>query len=489
MRLEALKPWLLLLGLLGLLALLRLPGLGLPLDRDEGEYATLAQQWGRVGGGLPYLDYMQVKPPLAPALYAAAFQMAGPRLLALRRLDLAWHLAGLALLFWLLFAWSGLWAAGLGGLLWLLGSCHPQLQGFSANTESWASLPLLAAFCLLWLRPAPGTARLALAGLALGLASLARQPMLVFLPALAWACGQDGRSRLRALAPLAAGTLAAWALALALFALQGGPAAALALLHCVWGYGLAYASASAPQALGPARAAAPALAWVLGGLLPAALAGAWAAGPGPRRALAPLLLAGLLACLPGGRFYPHYFLVLLLPLALAAGPGLLALRGPLRALASLGLLFFCAAFALAYAPLWRAQTGAEASLALYHVPQFGQAEGAALALAQQDPGGGRLWMWGSEPELYFLSGRRPACRFLYAYPFTGEAPAWPGGSAELLAALDDPRVSAVAVAQPLSLAGPRLGPQLAQRLGARFPRQVSVPGFTLGFKPLLSKVP
>jgi hypothetical protein len=231
------------------------------------------------------------------------------------------------------------------------------------------------------------------------------------------------------------------------------------------------------------------LLWALGGLLPAALAGALLVSPAQRRAAGALLLAGLLACLPGGHLYPHYFLVLLLPLALAAGLGTAALRKAWRALALLGLLFFGAAFALAYAPLWRARDAAEASLALYHVPAFTQAGQAAQALAQQDPQGGRLWMWGSEPELYFLSNRRPACRFLYAYPFTGEAPPWPGGERELLAALDDPAVTAVAVSQPLSQAGPGLGPLLARRLSARFPRQVQVPGFLLGFRAPAAKVP
>jgi hypothetical protein len=491
MRAEALKPWLPLLALLGLMVLLRLPGLDLPLDRDEGEYATLAQQWAAPGQGLPYLDFMQVKPPLAPALYALAFRAAGPvlgrQLLSLRLLDLAWHLASLGLLYWLLLRLAGPRPAALGGLVWALGACHPQLQGFSANTEAWASLPLLASLCLLLLRPSPSALRLSLAGLALGLASLARQPMLAFLPALAWASGPSWRRSTRNGAWLLAGALAAWAACLALFALQGGGPACLALLRCVWAYGASYAAV--PRALGPAAKAGLLLLWVLGGLLPAALAGATITSAAQRRIAWPLLLAGALACLPGGHLYPHYFLVPLLPLALAAGLGIGALRGAWRSAAFLGLLFFGAAFALAYAPLWRARDADEASRALYHVPAFSQAAQAAQALKQQDPQGGRLWMWGSEPELFFLSGRRPACRFLYAYPFTGEAPPWPGGERELLASLDDPALSAVAVCQPLSLAGPGLGPLLAQRLSARFPRQVQVPGFVLGFRAPAPKVP
>jgi len=44
----------------------------LALDRDEGEYATLAWAWMQ-GLGIPYRDFLEQKPPLAPCYAAASF--------------------------------------------------------------------------------------------------------------------------------------------------------------------------------------------------------------------------------------------------------------------------------------------------------------------------------------------------------------------------------------------------------------------------------
>ena len=65
------------------------------------------------------------------------------------------------------------------------------------------------------------------------------------------------------------------------------------------------------------------------------------------------------------------------------------------------------------------------------------------------PEGSRLWIWGSEAELFFLSQRSPATRFLFHYPFSGEAPAWPGGEQELKAGLLNPQTQAAVLSVPL----------------------------------------
>src|SRR5690348_4867189 len=47
--------------------LMRLPALRLPLERDEGAYAYIANLW--LHGGLPYRDVFDHKPPLLYLLY------------------------------------------------------------------------------------------------------------------------------------------------------------------------------------------------------------------------------------------------------------------------------------------------------------------------------------------------------------------------------------------------------------------------------------
>jgi len=53
-----------------------------------------------------------------------------------------------------------------------------------------------------------------------------------------------------------------------------------------------------------------------------------------------------------------------------------------------------------------------------------------------------------------LSQRRPATRFLFHYPFTGEAPPWPGGEDDILKAMEDPATSAVLVCAQRDRADP-----------------------------------
>src|ERR1700722_5015389 len=80
--------------------LMRLPSLNLLLDRDEGEYATLAWLW-RSGAGLPYHDWLEQKPPLAIAMNALAQAVCGDGVLGLRLLSLAWIAATVLALFFL----------------------------------------------------------------------------------------------------------------------------------------------------------------------------------------------------------------------------------------------------------------------------------------------------------------------------------------------------------------------------------------------------
>ena len=63
---------------------LRLPHLGLPLDRDEGEYAYAA--WRLLEGGLPYRDAFDLKSPGIYGLYALALALFGHGVEAIRLL-------------------------------------------------------------------------------------------------------------------------------------------------------------------------------------------------------------------------------------------------------------------------------------------------------------------------------------------------------------------------------------------------------------------
>src|SRR5258708_17082963 len=115
---------------------------------------------------------------------------------------------------------------------------------------------------------------------------------------------------------------------------------------------------------------------------------------------------------------------------------------------------FMLSFAAGNAPLWAASGGLQRSQRLFGVTCFGQAPRTAEAIDAHTPENSRILVWGSEAEIYFLSRRLPASRFLFHYPFTGEAPPWPGGGDELLRAMQDPSTSAVVLSVALDRADP-----------------------------------
>jgi 4-amino-4-deoxy-L-arabinose transferase-like glycosyltransferase len=470
-------PWLLLLLCLGWTALLRLPSLDLPLDRDEGEYASLAWTWSH-GLGLPYRDYLEQKPPLSILLNRAAFAIGGESPEALRRFALLWQLLCDAALFLLLWRHrESAFVATCAALLYACLSVSARCQGLAANTESWMSLPLILAF--FFLLPEAESRHWLLAGLALGLAALAKQSALPALLLLPFLLEEEWVSRARALLWAMLGALVFPGLAWLYFALQGGAAA---FWNCVVGYNFSYAGqGSAPWNnlfvafwnLGredwPLWVALGLGAWMM-----------WKESQEGSRLYWVWFLAVLCGSLLGGRPYPHYFLPLAAPLSalvaliLAANPRLWW-RGVI-------LGFYALFFALGNIFLWTAEDGAARSVALYGLDNFAKAPAIAAAIEQRTPQGSKLFVWGAEAELFFLSSRQPATRFLFDYPFTGEAPPWPGGGDELLQAMEDPSTAAVVLEPGFDYRDP-LQRRLGERLEQSFELHADlVPGVMIGFR-------
>ena len=110
----------------------------------------------------------------------------------------------------------------------------------------------------------------------------------------------------------------------------------------------------------------------------------------------------------GGRFYPHYFLPLDLPLALAAAPEALRLLTPPVGRAGRG-------FVAATAVLWFGFSAAD--LALYYArddvyvetrPVFAR----VADRLRRDACSGPLFVWGFAPQFYTATALAPASRFV-----------------------------------------------------------------------------
>ena len=482
--------------------LLRLPSLGLRLDRDEGEYASLAWLW-RDGHGLPYRDFLEQKPPLAIAMNALAQALFSDGVLGLRVLSLLWVLLTVLALSGLLEALGSrghlgrrlqhnagqrALVAGLAGLAAAFLLSGTRTQALAANTETWQTLPLLGALAALFV---PDAADLRprhhlLAGLGLGLASLFKQPLLAGVLILPWAAQRREGGLLRAVGFTALGAALPWAAVWALFAsLHAGTE----FLNCTLAYNQSYVL----QGLGawrPALGLARRLLPELGAWTALAWLGWRALGRdgGQRRWMLAWLGLGLLSLVAAGRYYPHYTVLLLAPVAVLAGLGLAGLdrwgygQGLPRAARGLRWALLAAAlggWAWCNGALWLQRDEVLRTLHVYNLASFATAPQAAERVQQLCPPGQRLFIWGDEAQLFYLSRRVPATRFLFSYPFTGEAPPWPGGDTELLAGLSQADTGAAVMAKGIDPDSP-LQRRVYDLLNSDYSSEHDVPGYIMG---------
>lgn len=395
---------------------LRGHGAGVPLITDEGEYAAAARAWSE--GGLPYRDAFSQKPPVAFLFYRAAAAVSDEPLAPRGAAALA-ALAALALLASCAPRdWTTEGRLAAPAAFAALAALPVGDYSFPANTETFVNLFACAAAAAL-LRGAPIAAGLA-AGLALTSKQTALWTLAGFGAFAAWgARGLDARRAARFAAGAAAAPLA-WA---AYFAARGAfgdywdsawagnarYAAALLMTGALGGQLAWFARTLAPRLLAFAAPALAAAGWGLRGLR---------AGPSrPVETLAVLWLGGAAAgTLTGLWLFPHYFLVVAPPLALAAACGVERLRDARARRAALVLL---AAWPALLAPrLIFAATPRERALTLLYPNPLFETKLLGEELARRAAPDDRLHVFGSEGALFSYSGLRPATRHTLSYALT-----------------------------------------------------------------------
>ena len=373
---------------------------------------------------MPYVDAADNRPPLLYAFYALA-QSSPPGGLPAVRLWVA-----IAVLPLTAFAASAFFRHDrrgvLAGLLYLVyGAAYLAHDMHSVSPEVLMLLPLAVALALAG-ETAPVTrGRLVAQGALVGVAVLVRQQAAVWLPALALAAWEvDSRwltvnaRRVGHVLALGLGFLLPLAACYGVFAARG---AAKDLVFWTWTHNLEYARNPIAPLEALARAASS--------LLPFLLAttplwwAAWRSRPLLGRSwwsLAAATLGSLAGAILGFRFFPHYFVPLYLPLAIAAAPATAAIleRGG-RA----------ARLALAW-PIVLLAGFTAANLVLYYGPFRVYEEtrpvfrrvGERLR-ADACYGEGPLFVWGFAPQIYVEAGLRPASRYVMPQaPVTGYVP-------------------------------------------------------------------
>jgi 4-amino-4-deoxy-L-arabinose transferase-like glycosyltransferase len=196
------------------------------------------------------------------------------------------------------------------------------------------------------------------------------------------------------------------------------------------------------------------------------------------------LAAMLVAVVPGGRFFPNYFLMVLPPLALLVAPAItqLATAGR-RAVVTLGV--FVLAVSLAAAWKWdRVRPG------MAH--DDAAARAAARHVAARSSVADTLFVWGNSPEIYYYADRVMATRFAWANYHTGKI--WGSRFAD---SVDDDGAEAHATRRARGLAAsphrpPRGAPALhrrCRRRPARALRPPPTPVVAAARRPPLGRLP
>lgn len=162
---------------LGVVVWVRLRLLGLPLERDEREYAYMAQQL--LQGVLPYTEAHSMKFPGIFFVYAGVLAILGQNLVAIHLSLLLVNLATAFLLFLLGRNLLSEPAGIVAGVSFSVLTLSPTLQGIWANSEHFVLLPAVGGILLLRMAQ-DQPARFFFSGLLLGCALLIKQHAIFF---------------------------------------------------------------------------------------------------------------------------------------------------------------------------------------------------------------------------------------------------------------------------------------------------------------------
>jgi Dolichyl-phosphate-mannose-protein mannosyltransferase len=409
------------LGIILLTVAIRLPSLLHPQPIDsEAMYSVVANQI--VDGGRPYADAVERKPPLLFWTYAAIFKAAG---------KFNWKALHIVALVWTLCAMAGLYVidgelfdrnAGLiAALFYSVFQPWWTWKNLSFDGEMLMNLPIIWAWAI-GLRGSPSRLRpeLFLAGALFGMAFLLKQPAAIAAVPLGIYLLLPSYRASRSLTPtnsiiqatmLTVGFFTALGLVTIVLWKQGilyeafyWTIADHDVPHVFWQKGivntLAFLVACLPLVIG-AIMACPDKSEI------------WAGRRTERTALFGLLAASAIGAAAGARFYPHYYVQLIPPLALLAAPYYARLWSR-----TMQPPHWLLRPAVTYA--WLALTVIAFSIEHWTglAPRRVPSEAGRYLSTHSSPDD-RIFVWGQSSEIYLDAHRRPASRYITTFPLTG----------------------------------------------------------------------
>ena len=422
-----------------LVVAIRIRLLGIPLERDEGEYAYAGQLI--LQGIPPYELAYNMKFPGIYAAYALIMSIFGQTIHAIHLGLLLINVATIALIFLvgrrLINTMAGVTAAASYAVL----SVSPSVLGLAAHATNFVVLPVLGGILLL-LKEQRVTAsepsqpkqlvRLFASGLLFGIGALMKQPGLLFIPFGAiYIVWNDLKGRLslnrmllRILIFVTGAAVPLGVTALILWYAGVFDKFWFWTINYAWQYGSLVPLSQAPQIF--FRSANEVVltgwpVWILAGI--GALTGLW-----DQRTRATILFLSAFLCFsalavcPGFYFRPHYFILVLPALSFLAGAALSKLTKILEGRRSLlrfvPLLVF--AVALSVPILWDKKiffdaTPVEVCRIVYPESPFPESVRIADYVREHTEPDDAIAVLGSEPQIYFYSRRHSATGYVYMY--------------------------------------------------------------------------
>ena len=424
--------WVLAVAILGLVVTIRIRLLGIPLERDEGEYAYTGQLL--LQGIPPYKLAYSMKFPGTYVAYAITMFLFGQTITAIHLGLLFVNSATSALIFFigkrLLNSTVGIAAAVSYALL----SLSPSVLGLAGHATHFVVLPVLGgAFLLLNQQNQLGRGWLFLSGLLMGLGLLMKQPALFFILFgaiyLFLADVRAGlvlpKTILRNLVFIGGAVIPLVITFLALCYAGVFARFWFWTIHYAHEYGTLVSISDVPQifihnvreAIGPNWPL-----WILAGV---GLITCFLNRPTRRSTgfLVGLLIASILALCPGFYFRSHYFILLLPAVALFAGVAINNISTVLRN-QTIAVQFFpflllvsCAVFLVFdQRELFFRVSPVEASRTIYAGNPFPETIKVAEYVRDRTNSSDTIAVLGSEPQIYFYSHRRSATGYIYTYP-------------------------------------------------------------------------
>ena len=455
---------------LGVVVLVRLRLLGLPLERDEGEYAYIAQQL--LQGVLPYTESHSMKFPGIYFVYAGILAIFGQSPVAIHLSLLFVNLATAFLLFLLGRNLLSESAGIVAGVSFAVLSLSPALQGVWANSEHFVLLPAVGGILLLRMaRDQP--ARFFFSGLLLGCALLIKQHAIFFclfgmmyLGSRVVTQSQSFKKPFLSVGLFAAGGLSPIIFTVFLYEITGNFSA---FWFCTVQYASEYVSMTSPglgfqnfkynfaqilesnfPILWLSLLGLASVAWRKGGYL----------------FLIGFFVCSFLAITPGLYFRPHYFLLWMPALSLLAGAGFASLvsiaSSRLKTVIPVAILTLVLGLpVLMQKEFFFTLPVIKATRLIYGLNPFAESLEIAKYIREHSQKNDKVAVLGSEPQIYFYSDRKSATRHLYMYPLMEKHTYARQMQAEMMQEIEGAQPTFVVVANLSgSWASPELSPML-----------------------------